>query len=243
MSQTLQEEFEVLESIFPEELERISQTELKIRVEPDASVSSDPPVVLSLHVSYPPIYPSEIPKMQLEEIEGELTELERDVLLSGLRLVGEDSLGMAMVFTLVTHLQSAMSALLQGREEDIRAAEEEKARLDAEAEANRNKGTAVTAESFARWKEGFNAEVRKRTEKEEEEKMRGMTPKERDEFKRSKTKLTGRQLFERDRNLGKEEDALGEEGAESVDISKYDRTEPREEEEEEEVGIEFEDSD
>ncbi|KZT50814.1 RWD-domain-containing protein [Calocera cornea HHB12733] len=242
--QTLQEEFEVLESIFPEELERISHTELKIRVESDAPSSSDP-LTLSLHVKYPPTYPSEIPELSLEELEGELTELERETLLDGLRLAGEDSLGMAMVFTLVTHLQSAMSALIQGRAEELQAREAEKARIEAEAEAHRARGTAVTADSFAAWKEQFNAEMRRRMEREEEDKMRGMTPKEREEFRRSKTKLTGRQLFERDRNLAKEDEALGEEGAESVDISKYDRTEPREadEEEDEGPGITFDDSD
>jgi len=240
--QTLQEEFEVLESIFPEELEQISPTELKIRVEPDVPSSSDP-LILSLHVTYPPSYPCEIPKLELEEIEGELTDIERETLIDGLRLAGEDALGMAMVFTLVTHLQSAMSTLVQGREEEIRRIADEKAQREAEEEATRNAGTVVTANSFAEWKEHFNAEMRKRQDKEEEERMRGMTPKERDEFRRSKTKLTGRQLFERDRNLGKEEEALGEDGAESVDISKYDRTAPVEEEEEEETGITFEDSD
>ncbi|KZO91706.1 RWD-domain-containing protein [Calocera viscosa TUFC12733] len=241
--QTLQEEFEVLESIFPEELERISHTELKIRVEPDVPSSSDP-LILSLHVKYPPAYPSEIPELELEELEGELTDLERETLLDGLRLAGEDSLGMAMVFTLVTHLQSSMSTLVQGRVEELQRVEQEKARIEAEAEAHRTRGTAVTATSFAEWKEHFNAQMRRRTDKDEEERMRGMTPKEREEFRRSKTKLTGRQLFERDRNLGKEEEVLGEEGVESVDISKYDRTAALEEEEEEEgTGITFDDSD
>lgn len=55
---------------------------------------------------------------------------------------------------------------------------------------------------------------------------------------------TGKQLFERDRNLDKEEESFVEEGVESVDLKQYDRTAREEDEEEEEdTGIRFEDSD
>jgi hypothetical protein len=53
--------------------------------------------------------------------------------------------------------------------------------------------------------------------------------------------LSGRQLFERDRNLATSDSTLVEEGTVSVDVTQYDRTEaPREEEEER---LEFSDSD
>jgi hypothetical protein len=50
----------------------------------------------------------------------------------------------------------------------------------------------------------------------------------------------GRQLFERNKNLDTQDEALIEEGTVSVDISQYERT--REEEQEDE-GITFSDSD
>lgn len=55
----------------------------------------------------------------------------------------------------------------------------------------------------------------------------------------------GRQLFERNRNLATAEDALVEEGTESVDISQYERQQRDSEDDgdEDESHIEFSDSD
>ena len=58
-------------------------------------------------------------------------------------------------------------------------------------------------------------------------------------FARPLTVLSGRQLFEKNKNL--EDESLVEEGGVSVDISQYERT--REEEQEEEDHVTFSDSD
>lgn len=98
---------------------------------------------------------------------------------------------------------------------------------------------------------------------EEEERVKAMSPKEREEYKKSKLKptgnvfcslaslsaiiwhnsmdYTGRQLFERDRNFGAD-DEEGEEGVVSVDITQYERRTALEEEEEVDR-IHFSDSD
>lgn len=91
---------------------------------------------------------------------------------------------------------------------------------------------------------------------EEDERLKGLTPKEREEWKRSQTRLSGRetcpslkklahliiflgrQLFERNKIV--EDETLLEEGAVSVDFSQYERTI---EEEEANEGLEFSDSD
>lgn len=52
----------------------------------------------------------------------------------------------------------------------------------------------------------------------------------------------GKQLFEQDRNLATSDAALVEEGVTSVDVSQYDRTRALEEEEQEQEGIVFSDS-
>ena len=52
---------------------------------------------------------------------------------------------------------------------------------------------------------------------------------------------TGRQLFEKNKDLATSDAALVEEGAESVDITKFDRN--KEDEEAEEEGLRFSDSD
>ena len=62
-------------------------------------------------------------------------------------------------------------------------------------------------------------------------------------FARPLTVLSGRQLFERDRNLATSDDSLLEEGTVSVDISQYDRTERIDEDEGDDDRVTFSDSD
>jgi len=69
--------------------------------------------------------------------------------------------------------------------------------------------------------------------------MKGLTPKEREEWKRAGARFSGRQLFERNRIL--EDDNLMEEGTVSVDFSQYERA--KLDEEDEVHGLDFSDSD
>jgi len=93
-------------------------------------------------------------------------------------------------------------------------------------------------ESFKAWKEKFDKELAIKKLQEDEEHLKNMTPKEREEWKKSSTRLSGRQLFERNKNL--EDETLLEEGVVSVDFSQYERTR---EEEEQDAGLTFSDSD
>lgn len=110
-------------------------------------------------------------------------------------------------------------------------------------------------DSFKAWKAKFDAELRVKKAKDEDEKMKGMTAKEREEWKRLQTRysgmaesacfkrslncFTGRQLFERNKNL--EDDSFVEEGTTSVDASQYERT--RDDEDDEDERVTFSDSD
>lgn len=95
-----------------------------------------------------------------------------------------------------------------------------------------------------------------RKAREEEERLRAMTSKEKEELKKIGTRLSGsfisihqkfsdllagRQLFERNRNLAHEDDSLMEEGTVNVDVSQYDRSTKAETEDEDLVH--FSDSD
>jgi hypothetical protein len=60
-----------------------------------------------------------------------------------------------------------------------------------QAEEALTRGTPVTIESFKTWKAKFDKEMLGKKSKEEEEKLKGMTPKEREEYKRVGTRLTG----------------------------------------------------
>jgi len=147
---------------------------------------------------------------------------------------------MAMTFTLVSHLIEQLSSLVRIRADNIAKAEMEKERLALEEEEARTSGTPVTLESFLAWKSKFDKELALKKLREEDEKMKSLTPKEREEWKRAGTRLTGRHLFERNRNL--EEDNLMEEGTVSVDFSQYERTQA-EEQEDEDDHVRFSDSD
>jgi len=182
---------------------------------------------------YPETYPDSLPELSLEPTTGDLDESEVNSLVEQLRSVGEENLGMAMTFTLVSHLREELSSLAKSRVERRRREEQEKERLAIEEEEARTRGTPVTVENFKAWKVKFDKEMARKKAQEEEERLKGLSPKERDEFKKVLTRLTGRQLFERDRNLAVSDDvSLFEEGTISVDISQYERTNTRDEIEE-----------
>ncbi|KAG8711860.1 hypothetical protein FRC09_020380 [Ceratobasidium sp. 395] len=219
----------------------ISDDELKISVEPEEGVvESD--LKVQLTVRYTPEYPNEVPELELEPEEGDLEKSEIEELIEGMKTVGTDSLGMAMVFTLITHLREALVTTVQRRAAKEKEVEQEKERQLMEAEAARTKGTPVTVESFGAWKIKFMAEMKELQEREDEERLKTFTPKERDEWKKAKTKPSGRQLFEKNRDLATSDANYIEDGVTSVDVTKYDRTD-RHEEEEEEGGLHFSDSD
>lgn len=118
----------------------------------------------------------------------------------------------------------------------------------AQAEAEKFRGTAVTVERFAEWKKQFEAEQRAIEQRAEDEKMRLMSAKEREEYKKSKVKPSGRQLFERGQYQEDEEDKNADaDDAQEVDWDLYSREERERqrlaEEEEAEGRIRFEDSD
>ncbi|KAM0748146.1 RWD-domain-containing protein [Meredithblackwellia eburnea MCA 4105] len=239
-------ELEVLESIYPEELTVIADDKLSIRVEQDPPHPTNPYTLL-LTITYSPTYPDELPEIEVEGIEGDLTEEEEQELvqscitavrlslfapspihglLTSFSLQGNESLGMAMVYTLSLHLREALTEVLEARKVRIAKEEAEKERLEEEAQAKRTAGTKVTRESFLEWKEKFDKEMLEKEKKEEAERLKGLPPKEREETKKFLSKLTGRQLFERDLQgtLIASDVDLDEEGAVSVDASQYERT-------------------
>ncbi|SPO23242.1 uncharacterized protein UTRI_01920 [Ustilago trichophora] len=289
---TLAEELEVLESIYIDELEKISPEELHIRIEPEEDVlpllfsiglepgqaptesvedGSPSPIVLSLHIQYTSDYPDAPPNMSIHVLrdtkavlgpaisdqDGEdpedaasadrpaVTELQ-----AGLDEVAQESLGMAMVFTLASHLRESVTTLIQRRLAEIEAAASAKREAEIEAEAEKFRGTAVTPERFAEWRVKFIHEMAEKEKKEEEAKMSKMSAKEREEYKKSKLKPSGKQLFEKGGTF--EEDEAEEEGVQEVDWSLYTREqrekERRDQEEQDELqsrtdGLAFDDED
>ena len=55
----------------------------------------------------------------------------------------------------------------------------------------RTRGTLVTEESFKAWKAKFDRELAGKKAKEDEERLKGLTAKEREEYKRILSRLSG----------------------------------------------------
>jgi len=216
----------------------LSQHKIQIEIEADDIPDGADNLQVTLCVEYTKGYPDELPILSLEHEDERIEEADSENILEDLRKVGEENLGMAMTFTLVSHLREQLSQLVRTKLEEQRQRDSERERLALEAEEKRTIGTLVTVESFKAWKEKFDKELAIKKLHEDEEHLKNMTPKERDEWKKSGTRLTGRQLFERNKNL--EDETLIEEGVVSVDFSQYERTR---EEEEQESGLTFSDSD
>jgi len=160
-------------------------------------------------VEYPDEYPETLPNLSLQVLEGSLDEEEIDQLMKELLSIGEENLGMAMTFTLVSHLREKLPKLLQAKLARLEEAERETERLELEvifhystlimyhqyhspkAEEARTRGTPVTQESFLVWKVKFDKEMAKRKLTEQEERYRNLPPKEREEQRKIVTRLTG----------------------------------------------------
>lgn len=217
------EEREVLDSIFPDEIQDISDIEYRISVALDVTKQDDdetPDPVIILNVRYPEEYPDEQPRLDITQPPNAPkhpfidVQTDKDVLLEALQPTIEESMGMAMVFALVSALKDAAEVLIVERQQAVQAVKDVEA-AKAEQEENRKfEGQKVTREAFLSWREEFrreNAEEaeRKKVEQEvEDKKKRGRL---------EEKKLTGRQLWEQGL-AGKtiEEDEDGEDVVEAV---------------------------
>jgi len=240
--EVLAEEFEVLESIYPDELEKLGDNEIQISVAPEEQIPGEE-LRLLLHVEYPPEYPDVTPALTLTPEEGEITSSEETVLMQKITASAEESIGMAQTFSIVSTLIEGIGETIQSRVKEKEEARAKKEREIEEAELRRKQGTLVTPESFLGWRNKFLKERVVEKQAREEERMKEMSNKEKEEYKKFAGRLTGRQLFERNRDLVMSDDTLVDDGANSVDITKYNRNQIEEEEQRDEDRIEFSDSD
>ncbi|KAI7883358.1 RWD-domain-containing protein [Lichtheimia hyalospora FSU 10163] len=216
-----QNELEALQSIYPEEFQEIGDNEFTIAIYPD-DLELENSCSLSLRVKYTPQYPDELPEFGIDVLEGKISSDQKQQIMDALKASAEDSLGMVMVFTLASLAKEELNQILDDTLRMREAAEAERIRREEEAENAKFRGTKVTWERFQEWKIKFDQEI---AEQEKEERAA--------RAKELKNKLTGRQLFEQDTTLALSDSKYMDEGDESVDTSKYDRSERQYEDEDE----------
>jgi hypothetical protein len=134
-------------------------------------------------------------------------------LLDSLSATIDESLGMAMVFTLVSTLKDAAETLMAERQRQVQNIKDMEVAKAEEEENRKFHGTAVTRESFLKWRAKFREEVEERERREKEEKE---VEEKKKRGRLEEKKLTGKQLWERGMAGKADEDDEGVEG-EDVD--------------------------
>lgn len=87
---------------------------------------------LLLRLTYPDAYPNVLPELSLDALDGTLDVQESEELMLELTTIGEENIGMAMTFTLISHIRDKLSTFLQSRVERMRREAVEKERLEIE---------------------------------------------------------------------------------------------------------------
>ena len=219
------EEREVLDSIFPDEIQDISDIEYRVSITLDLPTESDeesiPPVII-LNVRYPEDYPDVGPYLDITQPPNAPKQPHLDVhedkprLLEALQPTIEENLGMAMVFSLVSALKDAAELLISERQQAVQALKDVEAAKAEEEENRKFEGEKVTRETFLAWREKFKRQMAEEQAKKaaeieaEEKKKRG--------GKLEEKKLTGKQLWQQGL-AGKvvEEDEEGEDALEGME--------------------------
>lgn len=200
------EEREVLDSIFPDEITDLSDTSYRISISLDLPTHAPPldsetdSLTILLNVSYPESYPDIAPNLDITAPPNTSKYALLDVaadksqLLDSLSSVIEESLGMAMVFTLVSTLKETVEQLMADRQRQQEEIVAVAARQKEEEENRKFHGEKVTRERFLDWREKFRREMeeKERVKREEEEsELKG-----RKSVRVDEKKMTGRQLWE-----------------------------------------------
>ena len=152
-------------------------------------------------VSYPPDYPDIAPDLSLQFPQISHSHFpyirfpdDGPRLLSSLDETISESLGQAMIFTLVSALKENTESLIAERQNAVQAAADKERAKAEEAENAKFHGEAVTRETFLTWRTKFREEMDKVEEERRREEEERMGKKE---MARSKdVKVTGKQLWE-----------------------------------------------
>lgn len=94
-------------------------------------------------------------------------------------------------------LSSLMRIRGEEREERRRKRERER-ETDTQAEAARTRGTPLTPQTFLEWRIRFTQELKQKRDREEEERIKALPPKEREDVRKRRERLSGKSSFRSD---------------------------------------------
>ena len=154
-----------------------------------------------LTVSYPPSYPDTAPDLALSASPSAPKTPHLAFPDDGLQLLADleeliqDSLGLAMIFTLINALKDNTEALISTRLDDEQAKQDKERAKAEEAENAKFHGEVVTRESFLAWRSKFREEMEREAEERRKAEEEGKSKKAL--MKGEEVKMTGKDLWEK----------------------------------------------
>lgn len=133
-------------------------------------------------------------------------------LISSIEETMTESMGQAMIFTLISALKESAEQLIVERLDEVQAEKDREAAKAEEAENAKFHGEAVTRESFLAWRARFREEM----DREDEERRRVEEEGKSRKVKVEEAKMSGRELWERGLVGKVEEEEEEEEGEEDA---------------------------
>ncbi|CAF1409234.1 unnamed protein product [Adineta steineri] len=200
------QEIEAITSIYPDEITVLSEDpypEFTLEIKPTTDDEDEFKPYLQLQVKFHANYPDQSPEITIADSANidDIASIESEI-----QKICEENLGMPVIFTLASHLSEQLSVQAETRQTRIRENIERKIREEEEIEQKRFLGTCVSVETFITWKVKFDAEQAELKQKVKVDETEAK-------------KLTGRQLFEKDRSLYDSDiKFISGEGGEAVEV-------------------------
>lgn len=199
-------EIEALDSIYCGDLEILGAEPHRfcIRIKSEEHEDdSEEGLACTLKFTYTPKYPDDLPELEILDPDN-FRDDDEEELMKHIIQQGEENLGMAMVFTLISAAQEWLNCKWDKIKQDRELEAEKRLKEVEEEERKRFEGTRVTVETFMAWKKAFEEEL-------------GINRKSIKDEKEGK-KLTGRELFLQDQTLIESDLKFLEEGGEAVKV-------------------------
>jgi len=207
-------ELEALEAIYSNELNVISRKPFAkftvlVKSEPNGDEQNEQYLdqiyevllLFNLNASYP----DEVPQIEIQESVN-LEESDEQELIELLELNAKSSVGMVMIFTLVSVAIEWINQKSDQKKKEFKESLERKEREIEEMELKKFEGTRVTVESFMAWRSKFDAQMDQLNKKELANKLE------------LSKKMTGRKLFETNKSLIESDLQFLDENVDDVDF-------------------------